>query len=351
MIDPFELLHDQLVAAAAIAPAPERGEVPMRVARVRRGRLTRRGLLPVVAALALAGTATAAVVTLTGEDSAPPRGQLRQPIGATLLDASRYEITMLPDLSAGHTGWCSTLRLRRTDGGPVAGTEACGSPEPGAPVITASTLLSTEPGGRAISYAVVPARIDLVRVGSREIIARRDTSLPFDWKIAVWMSPARDASAVPAFVDAQGAVVPYERSAQAPAATQVVTPAAKSVGVSCSIRISGGAHAASAPRITSARVASGPTAGTAGHAALFSCADATVIFDGRRYRAALLQASSGQTAFADRLLGAARRRASGRYRLPQDLTVRRVGGRGWVVVEGPTAVGRRTVLGALRATW
>jgi hypothetical protein len=205
-MDPFDLLHDQLVTAAT-ATAPARA--PKQPGRWHRTRWSR-SLVLATAALAVSGTATAAVLTLTSRDSAPIRGTLSEPIGSGLTEARNYDISVHAGLPAGQRRWCSVLTLRGSDPAAGAGMTSCSDAIPGSPLITAGTLTSTTAGGRALSYAIVRADIARVRVGDVEIVTRSEPSLRDGWKAAVWTGPAEQASVPPVLLNADGAAVPVE---------------------------------------------------------------------------------------------------------------------------------------------
>lgn len=173
MTDPFDLLRDQLVAAAA----PRR-----------RARRRWRPLVTLSAALALGGTATAtAVLTLGGEPSPPLQGRVP---GATAGTARDYTVLLRPDLRVGQAGWCSTVVLR-TARRPLAAGSGCGpalqasDPQIGAGGMAISAT-------RVLSYWIVDRRVAAVRLadGTR-IVPRADAGLPFGWRAAVAFLSAR----------------------------------------------------------------------------------------------------------------------------------------------------------------
>jgi hypothetical protein len=171
--DPFDVLRDQLVAAAA----PE----GVRAARRRRWR----PLVLLAAALALGGTATAtAVLTLTGEHSPPLRGEV--PGNGAL---RRYAIAMRPDLRAGTAGWCSTVQLRgRSD---VMGGTGCGPALLGDHPLIAGGGTTAGPA-RILNFAVVSRRVATVRLADgRRIVPRADPALPFGWRAIVAFTKTR----------------------------------------------------------------------------------------------------------------------------------------------------------------
>ena len=171
--DPFDVLREQLVAAAA----------PTSVRAPRRRRW--RPLVLLAGVLALGGTATAtAVLTLSGEDSPPLRGQV--PGSDTV---RRYAIAMRPDLRAGTAGWCSTVQLRgRTD--VTAGT-GCGPALLGGHPLIAGGGTTAGPT-RILNFAVVSRRVATVRLADgRRIAPRADPALPFGWRAIVAFTTTR----------------------------------------------------------------------------------------------------------------------------------------------------------------
>ena len=176
--DPFDLLRDQLVAAAA----PE----AVREHRARRRRW--RPLVLLAAALALGGTATAAaVLTLGGEGSPPLKGRVP---GAPTGDAPgirSYRISLAPDLRAGNAGWCSSVSLRGRK--EVAGGTGCGPAPLGDHPQIAGGGITAGPT-RILSFAIVDARVALVRLADgRRVVPRADPGLPFGWRVVVAFTP------------------------------------------------------------------------------------------------------------------------------------------------------------------
>ena len=168
--DPFDLLRDQLVAAAA----------PEGVRRRRRGR--GRGARPLAiaaAALALGGSATAAaVLTLGGEPSPPLKGRVDGD------PARRYSIVLRPDLRAGVAGWCATLALRGQKG-PIGAGTGCGPALEAAYPQIASGATTVSPR-RILIFRIVDRRVAAVRLADgRRIVPRADPALPAGWRAAI----------------------------------------------------------------------------------------------------------------------------------------------------------------------
>jgi hypothetical protein len=198
--DPFDLLRDQLVAAAGPAPATAPG-------RRRRARL----LVLVAAALAVSGTATAAVLGLGGDEpSAPLTGTVPR---APLTASSRYVISLAPDLRVGAAGWCATLAYEI--GGERGAGRGCGPAAPGAaPQVTGGAM--TMGRDQLIAYAVVDRRVATIRLhDGRRITPRPDPRLPFGWRGAVAFLPTVHGRVTfedtgMTFLDAAGAPIGQE---------------------------------------------------------------------------------------------------------------------------------------------
>jgi hypothetical protein len=144
-----------------------------------------RGFAIGVAALALAGSAAAAVVGLTAEPSKPLAG----PVNPAAPSARSYAVSLLPDLRAGQAGWCGLLRLGSGDRITSAGL-GCTSVRAagGAQIIGGGTYGRRE----SIDYAVVTARTRRVRFDERTLVATRsDPRLPYGWRFAVAVIPTR----------------------------------------------------------------------------------------------------------------------------------------------------------------
>jgi hypothetical protein len=192
--DPFDLLRDQLVDAAGRAAMPAR----------RRRWTRRRPLLVLVGALAISGTATAAVLSLQGEPSPPLSGRLGGPS-----PASSYRITITPDLRAGGVGWCSTVALRHGSRPSAAGTGCGGAAGRRARQIMGGALAVP---GHTLIYAITDAQVAAVRLADGRVIrTRADAGLPFGWRASVVLGPkggrsddVSDMSRL-AFLDAHGA--------------------------------------------------------------------------------------------------------------------------------------------------
>ena len=193
MTDPFEDLRDHLVTAIRhLEPRPVRTS---RWARVRS-----HPLAAVVAALVFAGTATAAVVSITSERSAPLTGQVpRQAGGGSphfwgLEAGERYRITVWPVLQGGTSGVCAMIVFEGPHG---HGEGSCGAPYP------TTTMPYLAPDGRiaypggviskggAIEYFLTGPNVASVRIGTHlSVTPRSEPGLPAGDRAVVFYLPA-----------------------------------------------------------------------------------------------------------------------------------------------------------------
>ncbi|HWI70570.1 MAG TPA: hypothetical protein VNT55_01345 [Baekduia sp.] len=182
--DPFDVLRDQLVAAAAPAG--------VRASRRRRWR----PLVLLAAALALGGTATATAVLLVGEDSPPLKGRVPgAPTNPAVGGIRRYAIGIAPDLRAGAAGWCSTVQLRGLK--QASGGAGCGPALlDGYPEIAGGGM--TAGPANILNFAVVDRRVATVVMNDgRRIVPRADPGLPFGWRVVVAFTPMAPGSTDP----------------------------------------------------------------------------------------------------------------------------------------------------------
>jgi hypothetical protein len=193
MTDPFEDLREHLVHA--IAHLEARPARTSRWARVRS-----HPLAAVVAALVFAGTATAAVVSITTERSAPLTGQVPRQAGPGsphfwgLEAGERYRITVWPVLQGGASGVCAMIVFEGRHG---EGYGSCGAPYP----TTTMPYLAPEgriayPGGviskgGAVEYFLTGPSVASVRIGAHLSVApRREPGLPAGDRAVVFYLPA-----------------------------------------------------------------------------------------------------------------------------------------------------------------
>lgn len=339
--DPFDLLRDELTAAEA------------RAATATRPRRThgRRPLIAVIAALALSGTAAAAVLTLAGgEPSAPLEGRVPG-VDPGARGVSRYAITIAPDLRAGVAGWCSTVTFRgrrATDSGGVGG---CGPALSGRePQIAGGGL--TIAARRLLTYRVVDRRVAFVRLpDGRRLVPRADPRLPFGWRGVVGFTPyARGKLNARLFevglFDAQGRPLASSGRDSVPDLPTTRVDARRPPARPCAIRPLATPHLSGGRQ----KLVSGPLAATAdvNGRAFRSCAEAVYHLGDARLRAATLVDATGPATRPAALPGAQPLPghpgivvASGR------ITARRAGN-AWLVVSGTDPAARLRLLTRLR---
>ncbi len=186
--DPFDDLRAELVRAATRQRTPR-----LRV--VGRRRTAVLGL----AVLAVGGTATAAVVTRTAEESAPLTATL--PASPSVRG---YAISIGPDLRAGAVGWCTVTRF--TAGGrPTVTGSGCGGAAGAGSGFVAGGFATFGEG--VLRQAIVTRRVAaVVFPGNRRVVPRADPRLPFGWRAAVlYQSRGRFDPSRPSFETYEGA--------------------------------------------------------------------------------------------------------------------------------------------------
>jgi hypothetical protein len=347
--DPFDLLRDQLVEAAA----PRTATAGRRRWRSRH----RRGLLVLIAALAVSGTATAAVLSLgDGHGPAPLRVAYPGDHGPA---AGHYRITLAPDLRAGSAGWCLTVDY-------LQGTEragrgvGCDTAAPaGAPVLGGAAQSN---GGRNLFLLILDPRVAAVRLlGGQRLVPRASPQIPNGWRIALTFPPIRHdhMRALQRLVshftllDARGRHIAqqvphgllglYERGLQ-PLPVRTVS-ATHPPAAPCAIV----ADALPRLRPLAQTIVRGPLAqpvATSGNA-LRACSHLELSFAGRRMRAGLLVDARGPAHPPAALPGAiAVAGRPGTVAAAGGITARR-SGPGWLTVTGGTAALRAQLLAAL----
>lgn len=311
----------------------------------------RRPLLLAVVVAAGAGTAAAATLGLVGEPSAPLQGRLPAAAASDArVGAERYRVSLFPMLTVGETGWC--LGVSQTTGGrPQGGGMACGPATPASmPLIAGmSGSVAGRPAAQLIE-SIVDSRIAGLRLHDGSVVtARADPTLPDGWRSLVVFQdrPHRSRYLGP---DGRASRAYYEAPRSAPPArltVRLTDPGAPPRA--CRIR-SSDPVAAPVESAREVRAVPGPTPGLNGRP-FRSCATARLVRAGRPYVAAVLVDATDSSSRAARLPGA-RPRDGSRVSVPGDVTrapidARRVG-RGWLLVQGPDAAGRRAILNALR---
>lgn len=332
MTDFIDGLERDLVDAAARQSMARRTAVA-----VRRRRFSGRGLAVTAAALALASSATAAVVGLTAEPSKPLAG----PVAATGPQKREYAISLSPDLRAGAAGWCASTRFT-TASRSVSANAGCGYARATGNLIAAAPVDYVNRAENAVRFAIVTSRARAVRFADRRVVATRpDRTLPYGWRIAVMVArgpgptfrPGADPPPAPVPLDEAGTPLPgltpadrRQRGARSRRVTRA-DPAHR-----CVIGRADGF------RVGYARVAQGSArlAPQLEGRAFFSCAYTVFHTADERSKltaAILLDALDPKTA-ADELPPSPK------------LSGRRLGP-GWIAVQGGTALQRARLLNAL----
>jgi hypothetical protein len=193
MNDPFDDLRDHLVQAITRLQTP-----PARTSRW--ARIRSHPLAAMVAALVFAGTASAAVISITSERSAPLVGEIPHEAGRGsphawgLEGGEHYRITVWPVLQGGVSGVCTMIVFEGPHG---EGYGDCGAPYP----TTAMPYLAPDgrtvypngiiPKGGALEYFLTGPRVAAVRIGARLVITpRREAGLPAGDRAVVFYLPA-----------------------------------------------------------------------------------------------------------------------------------------------------------------
>jgi hypothetical protein len=200
MKDPFEVLRSELVHAAARAqlPAPRR----------RWGWLHGRSrpVAVVVAALAICGSAAAAVVSLGGSSSQPLAGKVPGRVaggpatGPWSVAGYRYSITVTPSLDAGSAGWSNGIDYARSAGGPSGGGSSSGGgyPTQRNPLFGGNGVGYFESGtsgqrSDTVAYVLTGPMVAAVRIGGRTIRTFTSSQLPTGDRAAVFFLAAGSA--------------------------------------------------------------------------------------------------------------------------------------------------------------
>jgi hypothetical protein len=206
MIDPFDELREHLVLAIT-----RREARPAR--RARWGRVRSHPLAAAVAVLVFAGTATAAVISITSERSAPLAGQVPRQAGQGsahfwgLEGGEHYRITVWPVLQGGVSGVCSMIVFEGPHG---VGFGSCGAPYP------TTSMPYLAPGGRtaypngivsrggALEYFLTGPSVASVRIGTHlAITPRSEPGLPAGDRAVVFYLPAGSPEIDPPWLPAQ----------------------------------------------------------------------------------------------------------------------------------------------------
>ena len=190
MKDPFVILRVELVSAAerAAVPAP----------RKRWGWLRRpsRPVAVVLAALVIAGSAVAAVLSLSA--SQPLVGRVPGAITPASLAGFGYTIRVSPDLGAGAAGWQPWIVYSRpgTSGyGQMGAGGAPGYPSATTPVFGGGSApggcIPCYARGTPVEYVLTGPQVFAVRIGSRTIRTVSSPALPTGDRVAVFFIHAK----------------------------------------------------------------------------------------------------------------------------------------------------------------
>jgi hypothetical protein len=212
MIDPFDLLRDELIR---VAPRARRG-VP-----ARRWRSTRRPWHPLAIALAvcvIGGSAAAAAVSLLGSPSKPLSGTVPgKSHGSPLAfpEAGRhYQVVFAPILNAGEAGWSAAVLLGSFTGQSAGlGFVGGGYPSASTPVVAANTYggrRGVTPRGKVVDWLLTSGNVAAVRVGNQTIQTRTTRDIPAGDRVAVFYEAA---SSPPILVPPPDTKLPYYVSA------------------------------------------------------------------------------------------------------------------------------------------
>ena len=343
MIDPFDALRDELVAA----------EGRMAGGRQRSTWLRRRPLLLAAALVVASASAAAAVVSLTSEDSAPLSGTVPAPSPSA---AERtYRIELMPDLRAGAIGWCSSVTLRSRGWRPIGAATGCGpaAPADAAQIAGGVTAVNTK---NVLLFAIVDRRVASVRLhDGRTIAPLADRKLPYRWKAVVaFLARQGGRFAVDdlqwTLQDAKGAPIssaPNEHAGAKDAGTATLPTRAVDPRDPPHVRYAIRARPLKGLRAVSARIVTrAPTRTPDVNGRAFQTRATTIYYlHTRRYRAAMLVDARDPSRPAADLPGSTPR-ADGLVDASGQLTARRAGP-GWLVIEGADARERALVLQAL----
>ena len=190
MNDPFALLRDELVDAAARVALPRQTKRRWWLARPSRP-------LPIVlAALVITGSAAAAVFSLAGSRSQPLAGKVPGAIEPASVAGYRYTITVTPSLYTGTAGWESfiTYSTTSTGGSPYRGGGGGGGyPTTTTPLFGGSVFSfgAYTTRGKTVDYVLTSPQVLALRMGNRTIRTFSSPALPAGDRAAVFFVPAR----------------------------------------------------------------------------------------------------------------------------------------------------------------
>jgi hypothetical protein len=231
--------------------------------------------------LILAATAAAAIVVFATRGSAPLTGTVPS------LRILHYDVSVTPDIEAGHAGWCSYPRFSIAGiRGPYAGGGTCSPADvPGTPFLlaggeplsnnrellgSAHTPLSAAQGRTNLFWAIVSRRVAAIRLRTGlTVAATRDPRLQPGWKAVVTFTSGQID---PVALDRKGRAIHEPRTTleltRAPTRTYAPRAAGTSAGL-CSIHASPVAWVTASWQIVATRAPLGPAVEPD---VLFSCA-------------------------------------------------------------------------------
>lgn len=238
-----------------------------------------------------------------------------------------FDLTLTPDLTAGHAGWCVGVTMNT--GGIITGGRQCHRSGPPGTMLIAAGGMSGNP---AMGYAIVDRAVRELRLSDgRRITPERDRGVPAGWRVATWDATGRP----PTFTLHDGAgqeVAPRASAAIAPLPSRRVD-AADPPRDRCAIRAKAGSNL----RPRRARILDHFAPMDLVSPSYLSCSSTSFRVGSRTLRAAVLLNARDFSAFTPPLPSRSGLRA-------------RREGPGLLVVSGGTASQRARVMRALSVT-
>ena len=193
MTDPFAILRDELVSAAA-AREQVAAPVPPRWRERLTGRLGWRShpLAIVLGTLVVTGSATAGVIALTSSPSQPLAGKVPGTVEPASLAGYHYTISVTPNLAAGEAFWNTSISYSKDGrfgsgegGGSLYATRS--NPLFGGVGVSGGSIPQR---GDTVGYVMTAPYVVAVRVGDRTIRTFSSPDLPAGDRAAVLFLPA-----------------------------------------------------------------------------------------------------------------------------------------------------------------
>lgn len=291
MTDPFDLLRDELVAAA------EREEQQAAADVRKRPRWGRGFLLAVGAVVITSGAAVAGILTFTGEESKPLAGSLNAPTGQY---PDGYSVQLTPWTDPGRVGWCLRLGAAR-QGRPTAEGLTCFPSTPDAPVV-ASGLQVLGPDEAIFVLIVTDEVAGAILSNGRALAATPQPDLPRGFRSIAAILSTQDY-AIPSD-QARFTLVDERRRTIAGAPTALtevyrdrapepVAPRSAKTGRVCDLR----AELPPGTRLVDFVVATQrPSGASSPGSPFFACSQGTALSSAGRVGLVLLRSESGETA-------------------------------------------------------